>query len=65
MRVANVWGQNLIGSVYCGGMGGGGGGGGGSMIDIMDDSFQGSSIAALRRKALEHTVTMGGMVVYR
>lgn len=32
---------------------------GGGMTDIMDETFHGSSIAALRRKALEHSVNMG------
>lgn len=31
----------------------------------MDDTWRGSSIASLRRKALEHTVSMTGMAAYR
>jgi len=41
-------------------VGGGGGGAGGS-----DDAWRGSSIAELRRKALEHTVAMTTDSVYR
>ena len=35
------------------------------MQDMVDDGWRGSSIATLRRKALEHTVTMTGMTAYR
>jgi len=56
-----MFGHNLMSAVY-----GGSRGGCGEIIgDMMEDTFQGSSIAALRRKALEHSVTMSGMVAYR
>ena len=34
-------------------------------LQEMDDSWRGTSIASLRRKALEHTVSMTGMATYR
>jgi len=38
---------------------GGGAGAGGAGAGGVDDAWRGSSIAELRRKALEHTVSMG------